>query len=106
MAAAKREMKEKLTTRLCMAGLIALLYPASYFALVRPGVTISMGGKRASWPAYFGLPDSVEIWFQPLHAFDRVYLRSGLWEGTVPPDEQVLAAEAAIKAAKMAREQQ
>ena len=99
-------MKDKLETGLCLAGLLALLYVAVYFALARQGVTIELGGKWAACPRYFGLPDSAEACFWLLHRWDRTSLRPGFWEGTVPREEQLLAAEAALQAGQAAMRQQ
>jgi hypothetical protein len=58
--------------------LALVIYAASYFALARPGVTITIGGQWIADPDYFGVPEFV---FRPLHAFDRAHMRPHLWQG-------------------------
>ena len=99
-------MKDKLETGLCLAGLLAFLYVAAYFALARQGVTFTLGGKWAASPRYIGLPDSAEVCFRSLHNWDRTFLRCGFWAGRIPREQQLLAAEAALKAAQAEKKQQ
>jgi hypothetical protein len=99
-------MKEKLETGVCLAGLLGFLYVAAYFALARHGVTYTLGGKWAACPHYIGLPDSAEVCFRSLHNWDRTFLRRRFWAGTIPREQQLLAAEAALKAARAATKQQ
>jgi len=99
-------VKDKLETGLCLAGLLAFLYVATYFALARHGVTLTLGGKWAACPLYIGLPDSAEVCFRSLHNWDRTFLRRGFWAGTIPPEQQLLAVEAVLIAAQAARKQQ
>ncbi len=98
-------MKDKLETGLCVAALLAFLYVVAYLALARQGVTFTLGGKWAACPRYVGLPDTAELCFRPLHNWDRAFLRPGFWAGTIPREEQLLAAEAALKAARNAAKQ-
>ena len=95
-----------MATGLCGASLCAFIYVAAYFWLGRPGATISMGGRWAAWPDYIGLPDSAEIFFRPLHDWDRTFLRPGLWQGRVSLEYQSMAAEAAFERARAALKRQ
>jgi hypothetical protein len=99
-------MKNKLATGMGLASVCAWIYVAAYFGLGRPGVTISMGGRWAARPDYIGLPDSAEIFFRPLHDWDRTFLRPGLWQGRVSLDEQSMAAEVALERAMAAVKRQ
>ncbi len=94
-------MKEKLETGLCLAALLVFLYVAAYFALARQGITFEAGGRWAACPRYVGLPNSAEVWFRSLHNWDRTFLRSGFWAGTVSR-EHLLAAAATLEAAQAA----
>ena len=86
-------------TAISVTGLLAGSYLAAYFALARPGVTFQVSGRWASSVSYLGLPDRAEVCFRPLHRWDRRILRPRLWEGTVPVEERLLAAQMARKAA-------
>ena len=75
-------MTDKLTRTINVTAFMLALYVLAYFALARPGVTVTIGGRWASWPDYRGLP---EIAFRPLHDWDRTFLRPSRWEGANPP---------------------
>lgn len=58
---------------------VLLLYLASYFLVVRPGVSVwfaPTGKKILSLPDYRGLPAKL---FAPVHYLDRNLLRPRLW---------------------------
>jgi hypothetical protein len=61
--------------------LLSLLtvYVAAYFCLARPGVAVRVGPLRwAAAPNYWGAP---EIFFRPIHCYDRSFLRPAKWSG-------------------------
>ena len=100
-------MKDMLKTALALAGLsLALAYVATYFASVRACGGFALQGQWGARACYLGLPDSAETWFAPLHWCDETVLRPGLWRGTVPREEVLRAADAALKAAEGAMRDQ
>ncbi len=80
-------MKGKLETGLCVAGLVAFLYVAAYFATVRRGPVAQWSGHWVAWPRYAVLPQPAEVCFGRLHEWDRTVLRPGFWAGTISPEE-------------------
>jgi hypothetical protein len=102
-------VKEKLENALCVVGLLAFLYVGAYFTAARRGATFEWSGQWVAWPTYAGLPDSCEVCFRYLHDWDRSLLRPGFWAGRIPPahwrQQQLLAVEAALRAAQAPAEQ-
>jgi hypothetical protein len=94
-------MKDKLETGMYVVALLAFLYVAAYFAMVRRGPTFQLSGQWVASPRYVALPQPAQVCFGQLHEWDRSLFRPGFWAGTIPPEQlrkqQLLAAEVLLK---------